>query len=141
MVIDRACAYRGQLKGNLKEATEQLRADIMNPPKHAFGEHSDCDTYFCNGQTKPDENMVPTLTALKILPDVQQVVLRVAQEASSLIHNMNNNDVEAFHSTLMQSTGKKVINFTGRFGYRGRSYRGVWFISITWTPSGTFINI
>jgi len=72
-----------------------------------------------------EENAVPDLKSLGIFQQIEEIVLRVAGISDSLIHNMNNNIVESFNATEMHSTGKNVINYTGRFGYRGRCYRGL----------------
>lgn len=62
---------------------------------------------------------------MNILSRIEEIVLRVANMSDSLVHNMNNNLVEAFNCTAMHLTGKKVVNFTGRLGYRGRSFKGL----------------
>ena len=68
---------------------------------------------------------MPDLKSLGIFQQIEEIVLRVAGNSDSLIHNMNNNIVESFNATEMHSTGKNVINYTGRFNYRGRCYRGL----------------
>jgi len=127
MGIERACSYRGQQLSEGRKAIALLRSDILNAPRHVFGDHAKCSSYFCNGLPKNDKefNAVPTLVALKIFSGIEEIVLRVADKAESLIHNLNNNIVESFNTTAMQSTGKKIVNYTGRFGYKGRSYRSV----------------
>ena len=124
MGIDRACSFRGW-QGMAGEHIKNLRDDILNSPYHVFGEHAKCASYFCNGQKENEENLVPALQGLIIFPKVMEIVNRVAEHSASLIHNVNNNIVESLNATAMHGTGKKVINYTSRFGYIGRTFRSL----------------
>jgi hypothetical protein len=55
--VTAAAAYRRE--ENVIHATkmENLKQDIQNIPKHIFGEHENCATYFCSGAKEGEENI------------------------------------------------------------------------------------
>ncbi|KAK4887261.1 hypothetical protein RN001_003532 [Aquatica leii] len=40
---------------------ELLKKDIINGPKHVFGDHAGCDKYYCKGLKEEEENLIPQL--------------------------------------------------------------------------------
>ena len=110
--IVKAAEYRKD-EGALK-----LRSDIMNSPMHVFGDHQNCDKYFCVGRT--DQNYIPELKDSGILYKIMEVINNMAFHAQSLLYNANNNAVEELNSIIAKHVGGKRINFSLKGSYQTR---------------------
>lgn len=52
--VTEAIKYRQNETGNIiyEEKLAKLKQDIINGPNNVFGDHSNCSSYFCQGQKK-----------------------------------------------------------------------------------------
>ncbi|KAF0691454.1 Uncharacterized protein FWK35_00035195, partial [Aphis craccivora] len=97
VAIRKAIQYRKNLNINNIAKIKGLQQDISNSPYHIFGQHAQCDIYFCK---KPAdcENHVPAMEKCGLMSDVNSVLRRVVENASSLIYDVTNNACEQFNS-------------------------------------------
>ncbi|XP_075556529.1 uncharacterized protein LOC142588576 [Dermacentor variabilis] len=101
------------------ELTLELAADLINGPKHVFGCHDKCKSYFCDG-TKGDnvyENM-PKVLQLKIVTAANII----AEKAGRLVTNDTSNLAEAVMSLVAKLSGGKQINRCQKGSYEHRCY-------------------
>jgi hypothetical protein len=75
-----------------------LRKDILNSPYHIFGQHENCDSYFCKGQKSGELNLVFEVTKCGLMNDIYSVIQRVAENSTSLILDVDNNHCEQYNS-------------------------------------------
>lgn len=64
----------------------KLREDIINAPYHEFGDHKNCDSYFCDGN-EDKKNYIPELKESGILYKVMEVVNNLSLHSRSLLYN------------------------------------------------------
>jgi hypothetical protein len=59
-------AVRFRMAQNLPfdDKVKELHRDILNSPSHIFGDHSNCDYYYCLPEKKLEQNYVPQIHAL-----------------------------------------------------------------------------
>lgn len=106
-----------------------LQQDISNSPYHIFGQHSQCDIYFCKKPTDC-ENHVPAMEICGLMRDVNSVLRRVVENASSLIYDFTNNTCEQFNSVINKYISGKRINFSLKQSYNTRVQAAI--ISYLW---------
>lgn len=102
---------------------ENLQKDILNSPQHIFGDHSNCDSYYCTDDRKKEPNLVlliPTLF-LKLKKNASQL----AYNSRSLLHAYTNNRAEQFNSIVAKMVGGKRVNFSLKDSYTTRCYAAV----------------
>lgn len=97
-----------------------LRKDIENSPYHRFGQHDNCDRYFCSGSKSGEINLVGDVEKCGLMREVKNIILRLANNSSSLIQDVDNNACEQFNSLINKFIGGKRINFTQRNTYTTR---------------------
>lgn len=107
-----------------KDATFDIKVsnlftDIMNSYNHAFGNHENCQPYYCTSQNN-SEDLTLILKTCAIWHRIKFVVNTVAAKARSLMHNSDSNRVESFNSIIAKFVGGKRINFSLRRGYDAR---------------------
>jgi len=112
-----------------------LQHDISNSPYHVFGQHAQCDLYFCK---KPAdcENHVPAMEKCGLMRDVNSVLRRVVENASSLIYDVTNNACEQFNSVINKYISGKRINFSSKQSYNTRVQAAI----ISYNTSGNFLR-
>ncbi|KAI4455781.1 exonuclease phage-type/recb c-terminal domain-containing protein [Holotrichia oblita] len=124
--IRKAIQYRKTEDCSLEEQLNRLSKDIRNCPRHIFGDHGNCETYFCTG-SKVEENLVPEMEDCGLLVDIFSCGNRLIQNIHSLLLNMNNNAAETYNSVVNKFIGGKRINFSikGKYTkiYMGRINR------------------
>ncbi|CAN7978517.1 unnamed protein product [Ixodes persulcatus] len=104
----------------LPAKTEDLARDIRNGPSHVFGQHDNCAPYFCKGPKPGEVNHVPELKRCGLYDEVAIAANRVANNASSLILDVDNNSAEHVNSLVAKFVGGKRINYSQRGSYRLR---------------------
>ncbi|KAL4718598.1 hypothetical protein ACJJTC_018073 [Scirpophaga incertulas] len=117
------CAMRFRKAQNLTH-TEQiinLKKDILNSPKHIFGDHSACENYYCT--RKDEENVGPKVQNL--LQKIMGHTAQIAFHSKSLLHNVNNNRAEQFNSIVAKLVRGKRVNFSLKNSYTARCHAAV----------------
>ena len=97
-----------------------LRKDVQNSVHHIFGQHDSCDSNFCSGAKHGEVNMIPEIKKTKMYGDIMSVNRRIMNNASSLLHNVDNNVCEQFNSIINKFLGGKRVNFALRGSYATR---------------------
>lgn len=87
--------------GKKTKDIEGLRKDILNAPKHIFGDHSKCEQYFCNGTKANEKNCVPEMTVSGFFNNIEKIIRQVAMHAKSLIKDVDSSSVESFNYSKM----------------------------------------
>lgn len=100
--VTKAISFRKKEAKPLTEKQELLRKDIVNGPSHIFGEHAECDKYFCKERTAQEKNLVPDLKLCGLYDAIMNVNRRLAQNVSSLLYDLDTNAAE----TLLTHSGK-----------------------------------
>lgn len=95
---------------------ELLRQDILNSPRHAFGEHGNCKPHYCDSNLQPNTKRVPysVLSKTTLWNMGQKIILDFAGNSQSLIYNMNTNAAECF----MAVANKFIEGKRKHFGQR-----------------------
>lgn len=68
-----------------------LYEDIRNAPRHVFGDHSACRSYFCSHQDASEECYVDLLDNFGVWSKIQNIVDGVAAKADSLKYHKTSN--------------------------------------------------
>ncbi|XP_041968189.1 uncharacterized protein LOC121725361 [Aricia agestis] len=113
-----AARFRNAQNNSLSEKIIKLRDDILNSPKHVFGNHNSCESYYCEGEKRNEPNLVPELKSLfsKIVAHTTQIALH----SKSLLWDVNNNRAEQFNSIVAKHVGGKRINYSLKNSYTAR---------------------
>lgn len=101
----------------------KIQRDILNSPKHIFGDHSACNLYYCTEERKKDANQ--TLQAKTLMLKLQRNVSQLAHHSRSLLYNYTTNRAEQFNSIVAKTVGGKRINFSLKDSYSVRCYAAV----------------
>lgn len=86
---------------------ENLERDCLNAPLHYFGNHDQCDRYFCNKKTTDESNAI--IDVLKSTGLFHAILnhcnVYFASNAKSLIEDLNNNAAEEFNNVVAKYLG------------------------------------
>ncbi|CAN8019815.1 unnamed protein product [Ixodes persulcatus] len=107
---------------SLHQRTQNLEKDIRNGPSHVFGEHRSCSSYFCSGPKPGEINYVDRLRTCGLFAEVLTAMGRVASNASSLIHDVDNNVAEHVNSVVAKFVGGKRVDYSKKRSYTGRCF-------------------
>jgi len=78
-----------------------LRRDIENAPYHVFGSHSNCDSYYCQGpKKKNEENKIPGMVTNGIFGEILAIIKRLLVQTKSLIQDLDSNIVESYNAVV-----------------------------------------
>ncbi|GBP49716.1 hypothetical protein EVAR_33470_1 [Eumeta japonica] len=105
------------------EKVKNLHKDIMNIPKHVFGDHSDCEDYYCSPEKKLEIDNVPNIREL--MASLISNASALAYHAQSLIYKLNKNRAEQLNSVIAKYVGGKRINYALKNSYALRCYAAV----------------
>lgn len=94
-----------------------LRKDIGNSVSHVFGEHSQCDKYFCKGKKPNELNLIPNMKECRLYNDIMSHTNRLIYNSRILIKNMTNNIAECFNNVIAKFISGKRIDFAKKGGY------------------------
>lgn len=97
-----------------------LREDILNVPKHVFGEHSVCKEYFCDKENPKSANVYEIAKNMICMVPLLKAINRVADLSESLIYAQTSNPAETFMSVAARYTEGKRKNFGQRYLYNLR---------------------
>lgn len=97
----------------------QLHKDIMSSAEHAFGQHSKCKRYYCQ-ETADDDNIPKEMFTSSIWQRTKLILSQLAGHARSLLHDVDSNAVERYHSIVAKIVGGKRINFSQKYQYNMR---------------------
>eukprot|EP00102_Acyrthosiphon_pisum_P019469 XP_016656679.1 PREDICTED: uncharacterized protein LOC107882602 [Acyrthosiphon pisum] len=65
-----------------------IQKDLANAPFHRLGQHTNCDSYFCNGSNLQNTlNLVPEAENNEIMSEIQNIMSRLITNAESLLEN------------------------------------------------------
>ena len=85
---------------SLHEQAGKLKKDILNVPKHVFGDHTNCVDCNTKNVVSETENYLPEMKSVGLFQKIMTVFEYLSRYADSLILNLNNNPAEAFNSLL-----------------------------------------
>lgn len=94
--------------------------DILRCHPHAFGDHSRCRNYFCQKIGTVDNSIASDFFFSALWQRINFLVQGVAAHARSLIHDVDSNRVENFHSVVAKFVGGKRINYSKKNSYQMR---------------------
>ncbi|KAF4522566.1 hypothetical protein B566_EDAN012857 [Ephemera danica] len=136
--ITMAIKFR-KLQTNLpmRDRIQLLRKDMTNAANHYFGEHKNCEQYYCQGAKDSEKNLMPKLRATGIDIQIQKHLSYYAVYATSLIHDLSSNYAEHYNSIVAKFIGGKRINWTQRQSYKDRCNMGV----ISYNSRSTFYKL
>ncbi|KAK4885602.1 hypothetical protein RN001_001873 [Aquatica leii] len=134
--ITKAIQYRKQETQPFASKASSLQNDIKNSPNHIFGDHSSCDSYFCTKNTETEENLVPELKSSGLFDLIKKINLRLAYNATSLLHDIDTNAVETYNSIVAKFVGGKRINFSLKGSYETRCKAA----AISYNTNGDFLS-
>lgn len=77
-----------------------LYEDIRNAPRHVFGDHNACRTYFCNKKEVTEECFVDLLNRHGVWSKIQNIVDAVAAKADSLKYHKTSNLYEHYFCNI-----------------------------------------
>ncbi|XP_031357002.1 uncharacterized protein LOC116180949 isoform X2 [Photinus pyralis] len=120
--VTKAIQFRKSQDLPTSSKVRELERDILNGPKHIFGDHSECQErgYFCQGPKEGEINLVPDLQNCGIFEDVMSAVRSVAYQSKSLVYDVTNNVAELYNSHVAKIIGGKRVNFAQRRSYQAR---------------------
>lgn len=123
IAVKSAIRYRMAQNSTVPDKIDQLKKDLINSPRHIFGDHSNCEQYYCTNEKKLGPNYVPHVPA--VIKKLSSHATALACHAKSLLHNLNNNRAEQFNSLVAKYVGGKRINYALRNSYALRCYAAV----------------
>lgn len=121
--IRAAIRFRKAQNHTITAMIKNLQKDILNSPSHVFGDHMECENYYCSDENKDEINNVPAIKTLML--KLKQHASQLAFHARSLIHNFTNNSAEQFNSIVAKFVGGKRVNFSLKNSYTVRCYAAV----------------
>ncbi|XP_077484482.1 uncharacterized protein LOC144094390 [Amblyomma americanum] len=100
-----------------RQLVRDLATDLRNGPKHVFGCHDGCKSYFCD-RTKGEDlyGTHPTMLKTKIMTAANSI----AEKADRLINDDTSNLAEALMSLVAKLCGGKQINRCQKGSYEHR---------------------
>ncbi|CAI6350462.1 unnamed protein product [Macrosiphum euphorbiae] len=118
--VTKAANHWRHLNGlTISQKMKGIRKDLSNGPFHRLGDHTNCETYFCDSKTN-ERNLVPEAVGGGIMSEIQNCVSRLIVNAESLLENKDNNICEQFNSLINKHVAGKRINFSSRGNYNTR---------------------
>ncbi|KOB65541.1 Uncharacterized protein OBRU01_22709 [Operophtera brumata] len=96
-----------------------LHNHIMLAADHAFGHHTMCKEYFC-GKPGEAEDTDKDLYTNTLWQKIKLILSQLAAHSRSLLHDVDSNSVERYHSIVAKFVGGKRINFVQRYQYAMR---------------------
>lgn len=112
---------RAMLDTPWKTKVEELRRDILNIPKHVFGQHTMCHSRGLTCKvTDKTKNHVQRLKTLGFFLKIEEAVKFLSCHSDSLLRKETTNIVEQFNSQIAKTTGGKRPNLTQSNQYNSR---------------------
>lgn len=108
MAVKAAVRFRKAQNSPIAEQIRNLPEDIINSPKHIFGDHSHCEAYYCTEEKKSEVDLMPQIQTLML--KLMANAFHLSYHARNLLHNLNNNRAEQFSAIAAKYVGGKRIN-------------------------------
>lgn len=96
----------------------RMREDLENIPFHAFGQHKNCNQYYCDN--KPETNNVETMVRLNIWNIVYGYYSRCISVPEDFLMNASNNPAECINNVIASKIGGKRTDPCKLGGYNIR---------------------
>ncbi|CAG4953640.1 unnamed protein product [Parnassius apollo] len=100
--------------------THKLFEDIQTVHLHAFGNHTNCKIHFCNRRQTETESVPADFFTSSLWQRICFIINNIADHSRSLVHDVESNIVECFHSIVAKLVGGKRVNYSLRSGYQAR---------------------
>jgi len=113
-----------------------LRKDILNISYHIFGKHSNCAQYFCTGRKLYELNLIDEVLQCGLMKEISTALRRFADNAKSLLLDVDNNIYEQFNSVINKHIDGKRIIFSQKQSYSTRIYTAV----VSFNTDGNYIR-
>ncbi|XP_063389242.1 uncharacterized protein LOC134675024 [Cydia fagiglandana] len=121
--IRSASKYRNEENNSNETKIKNLQKDIINSIYHIFGDHAECEDYYCTQERKAEQNLVPLVPTL--MTKLRKNASQLALNSRSLLYNFTNNRAEQFNSMVAKVVGGKRVNFSLKDSYKARCYAAV----------------
>lgn len=108
--IRKSAEYRAKINLNLGDRIPLFKKDILNCVDHIFGNHNNCEEYYCKGIKEGEENLIPAMAECGLKQDIINRLQRVLACSSSFLMNKNNNSAEQFNSLVNKFVGGKRVS-------------------------------
>ncbi|XP_050065594.1 uncharacterized protein LOC126554578 [Aphis gossypii] len=118
--VVKAIRYRKNETTSINTKITGLSKDLLNSPYHVLGQHSKCDTYFCNKKNLNEDIWVKHAEMSGMMIEMNNIVNRLVINSSSLMVDVDNNICEQFNSLINKYIGGKRINLSQRNKYNTR---------------------
>ncbi|KAL4127392.1 hypothetical protein QTP88_011563 [Uroleucon formosanum] len=119
--VTKAITYQKNILDKSKnQKIADLKYYLKNAPYHRFGQHPECNSYFCKGSKIGEINKIPEALRCGILLEIDKITSRLVNNSSSLIEDLDNNICEQFNSIINKYVGGKRINFSQSNNYSTR---------------------
>lgn len=91
----------------LLEQLENLEKDCLNAPYHCFGVHENCNDYFCNKKTTPENNAtVDQLKSGGVFHEILNICnVYFASNVVSLLQDWTTNAAEELNNVIAKYLG------------------------------------
>lgn len=109
--VTNAANYRRGQNCGLQEKIRLLRNDINNIPNHIFGNHENCDDYFCNKKKSNEPDLTTQLELEGLMMELRNIMTNCGLNAESLLLGKQNNIAECFNNVVAKFVGGKRVNF------------------------------
>lgn len=125
--IFNSISFRKNQEEPFLERVEGLANDMSNIPNHIFGDHSSCASYFSFKCNTKEDNLMSELRFDKSLmyDKVNGLFKSLATKADSLVHDVDSNYPEQFHSVVAKFVGGKRLNLVLGKSYQTRTLAAV----------------
>lgn len=92
---------------------ENLERDCLNAPYHYFGDHNNCDQYFCNKETTEEsKSKIDLLKSSGLFHEIINYCnCYFANNVSSLLEDKTNNAAEELNNIIAKYLGKIFVQF------------------------------
>lgn len=115
------CHNSEKFRSGDTNAKKALYDDLINIPRHVFGDHMRCKEYFCKKIGTRENHSLGG----KVFYMVNNSFNQMAQRSDRLIHNVTSNLAEGFMGQMAKFTSGKRCNQLQRYGYTLRSISAV----------------
>lgn len=119
--------FRKDESVSLKDRVQGLADDMSNITSHIFGDHSNCAAYFSDKCNNKEKNLMNELRFSKSLlyDKLDELFKTLATKADSLVHDVDSNYPEQFHSIVTKFVGGKRLNLVLGKSYQTRTLAAV----------------
>ncbi|XP_031327537.1 uncharacterized protein LOC116166782 isoform X2 [Photinus pyralis] len=106
---------------NAHGLVEDLKTDLMNGPKHVYGDHSSCKESYCETRGCVENSKVVDLKNTGVYHHIYGALDRLVAKGHQLIDNETNNRAELYMSILCKFNAGKRLNLNQRGSFETRA--------------------